>query len=207
MPRVAVVIFGTLWIVAMITYPGWNAFDPTSTSHDFSRNFLCDLLSARTPDGRSNFVGSIAMNAGAVALVLGSLLPLWWHAPVSGRWRTSNRLLGGVATALTLAICVEQAFAIPLPHGVITLAAGAAGLVPTAVVAVVDWRSSDGKTIRRALLLVMLIASLVNFVSYAFVQNGGELTLVVPVTQKVALVCLLAWLCLKPASTESPALS
>ena len=39
-----------------------------------------------------------------------------------------------------------------------------------------------------------------NFFSYAMVQLGGALTLVVPIAQKVALLCLLTWLYLKPAS-------
>lgn len=197
--RIAVLIFVASWIVAMSTYPGWNAFDSHSTGHDVLRNFLCDLLSATTPDGRSNLVGSIAMNAGAVVLVLGALLPLWWQVPLRGPWRCTSRVLGVVAALFTLTICVQQAFALAISHNTVTLSAAAAGLVPTTLLGVTDWRSVDTTTTRRVFLLGTILASLVNFFSYALVQLGSTLTLVVPIAQKVALVCLLAWLFLKPA--------
>ncbi len=200
MSRIAVLIFVALWIVAMSVYPGWNAFDSDSSGHDVLRHFLCDLLSATTPDGRSNLAGSIAMNAGAVTLVVGGLLPLWWQVPLSGPWRWTSRVLGVAAAILTLTICVEQAFALALSHNIVTLSAGAAGLVPTTLLAVTDWRSVDTTTTRRVLLLGTILASLANFVSYALVQLGGTLTLVVPIAQKVAVVCLVAWLFLKPAT-------
>ena len=201
--RLAVLAFMALWIVAMASYPGWNAFDSTSTGHDFLRNFLCDILSATTPDGRSNVVGAVAMNTGVLVLVAGALLPLWWHAPVRHPWQIAGRMLGGGAALLTLAICVEQAFALPLSHNVVTLTAGAAGLVPTFAVAAADWRSPDSTPTRRALLIGTLVASLANFVSYALVQLGGTLTPFVPAAQKVALVCLVGWLFLVPTRRQA----
>jgi len=129
--RIAVLIFVALWMVAMSSYPGWNAFDSHSVGHDVLRNFLCDLLAATTPDGRSNLVGSTAMNAGVVVLVLGALLPLWWQVPLRGPWRCTSRVLGVVAAIFSLTICVQQAFALAISHNTVTLSAAAAGLVPT----------------------------------------------------------------------------
>lgn len=200
MSRIAALVFVVLWIVAMSSYPGWSAFDAGSSGHDVLRNFLCDLLAATTPDGRSNLVGSIAMNVGAVTLVVVGLLPLWWRVPRSGPSLWANRVLGVVAAISTLAICGEQAFGLELSHHVVTLSAGAAGLLPTALLAVTDWRSPDTTITRRVFLVGTILASLVNFFSYAMVQLGGALTLVVPIAQKVALLCLLTWLYLKPAS-------
>lgn len=203
MSRLAVLIFVALWLVAMGVYPGWNSFDSNSSGHDVLRNFLCDLLSPTTPDGRSNLVGSIAMNAGVAVFVVGGLLPLWWRLPFDAPWRWMVRALGVVAAILTLTICVEQAFDLALSHNTVTLSAGAAGLVPTILLAMNDWRSIDATTARRTLLVGTILASLVNFVSYTLVQLGGTLTMVVPVAQRVALACLVGWLLLKPVTAPA----
>lgn len=198
MSRLAVLIFVALWILAMSVYPGGNSFDPDSSGHDVLRNFLCDILASTTPAGRSNLVGSIAMNSGMVVLVIGGLLPLWWRLPYGDPLRRILRVLGLIAAILTLTICVEQAFDLAWSHNTITLSAGAAGLVPTMLLALCDWRSSDSTAARRVFLVGTILASLVNFVSYTLVQLGGTLTMVVPVAQSVALVCLVVWLFLQP---------
>ncbi len=184
----------------MATYPGWNSFDPDSVGHDFFHNFLCDLLSSTTPDGRQNLVGAGFMNLGISVLVLGALLPLWWSVPLTGAWQLASRVLGAIAATLTLAICIEQALGLKWSHNVLTLSAGAAGLVPTMLVAWTDWRSVDATRTRRLLLGGVVLFSLANFVSYSLVQLGGTLTSFVPTTQKLALLCLVGWLCLKPAT-------
>ncbi|MFK7740533.1 MAG: hypothetical protein AB8H80_09420 [Planctomycetota bacterium] len=193
---VSIAAFTALWAAAMAAYPGWNAFDSASIGHSWWQNFLCDLLSAQTPDGRDNALASLAMTGATLALVFGSLLPIWLrYAPRSGPRRTLYRSLVGLAVLLATLIAVEQAWALPLPHGTATLAAGMAGLAPTAVVMQHDWRFG-GSRLRRVVSLLVLAAVGTNFVSYAMVQAGGELTPVVPTAQKLALVFLLLWLLL-----------
>ncbi|CAN0501986.1 unnamed protein product, partial [Discosporangium mesarthrocarpum] len=129
--RTVIVVFVLSWLFAMIAYPGWNAFDPDSTGYDPLRNFVCDLLSAKTPDGRGNVTSAVVMMFAINMLVATRLLPLWWRVPLRGPWRTATRALAVIAAALTLLICVEQLLALELPHGSLTLAAAAAGLLPT----------------------------------------------------------------------------
>lgn len=200
--RLTVTVFVGLFAAAMAVYPGWNRFDHESDGHDFLRNFLCDLLSATTPDGRSNARGAALMSAAVLALTLGGLLPLWWRACKHGPCRALGRVLGLAAAALTVAICAEQALGLRWPHHAITLSAGALGLVPTAMAAAADWCTSKRAALRRTLLLVTLAGAMTNFVSYALVQLGSPLTLWVPVSQKIALCGLLAWLAMEPLSSS-----
>jgi len=187
MRRVPIGVFVVLWWVAMAAYPGWNAFDPDSQGHDWLRNFLCDLLSAETPDGRDNVAGATAMSLAMLVLVFGAMMPLWRRTPL--------RVACWVAAALVVLVCAEQALALPLPHGLVTLAAGAVGAAPTAVVMWRDWRAS-GVLVRAAIALVAAF-TVANFVSYTIVQFGGALTPVVPTAQKGALCGLLLWLLLR----------
>ena len=185
MPRFSILIFVSLWIVAMVSYPGWNAFDSDSVGHDLLRNFLCDLLSAVTPDGRSNRLGCLAMNTAVVALVTTSLLPIWWRAS-TGRMQTAGRVLAVAATVLTLTICAEQALGLDLSHNVITLAAGAAGLLPTMLAAASDWRSPDHPALRRS-LLIALFASCWLLVT---VPNAFSLAAALPYLGLIAMAVL-----------------
>ncbi|MDF1838058.1 MAG: hypothetical protein P1V35_09335 [Planctomycetota bacterium] len=200
--RRTVVAFTAMWVLAMALYPGGSSFDAGSEGHDFFRNFLCDVLSSETSDGRANRWGAGSMAVGIVILIGGGLWPLWWRVPVAQPWRTLSRILGSVAAILTGLLCMEQAFRLDLSHHRITLTAGAAGLIPTVLVAVIDWRDSNVTLARKLWLSGTLLASLVNYVSYSMVQWGSELTPLVPTSQKLALLCLLAWLFVKPVEAE-----
>ena len=197
MQRIVIVVFLAFWLIAMMSYPGWNAFDAKSPSYDPLRNFLCDLLSAETPNGRNNVVSATAMTLAVSMLVVARLLPLWWNVRARGGWRTLCRALGVAASVLTLLIGIEQAFGLDLPHGTLTLMAGGFGLLPTTIVMFADWRSSRASPARRVAMLGMLVAGLVNFVSYSMVQLGQKLTPIVPTAQNCTLLLLLVWLWLK----------
>lgn len=198
MRRIAVALFVVLWITAMSLYPGGSAFDPDAVGHVWWRNFVCDLLASETSDGRSNRAGSIAMTTGVVVVVLFGMLRLWWSVRVGMRWRTVVRVVAIGAVLLTLGICVEQAMALPLPHGVLVMAAGVVGLVPTALAMRDDWQQPDDSFVRRGAMVGLGLSAIVNFVSYTIVQLGGPLTPVVPTAQKCAILFLLLWLWLIP---------
>lgn len=193
----------------MLSYPGWNAFSPASanTAYDPLRNFLCDLLSAETPDARDNVTGSTAMTLAITLLVTLVLLPLWWNVNAPQALRRCSRWFGVLAGLATLLICIEQAFDLDLPHGAVTLTAGGLALLPTLLVVRADWRSPHTPWSRRPIIVGMLLAMIANFVSYSIVQLGGELTRVVPTAQNSALALLLAWLWLHaaPTATSRPA--
>ncbi len=205
--RTVVAVFVALWVASMSLYPGGNIFAPGSDGHDFTRNFLCDLLTPVTADGRGNAPGAALMNVAVVALTIGGLLPLWWRASSNPLWRSTARSFGAAAAVLIGAICVDQAFGLRWSHNAVTLCAGALGLAPTAMVAATDWRAPRQKRLRRALLLGTMAASLVNFVSYALVQLGNPLTPVVPISQKVALLGLLGWMSIDPVGRPAAATS
>jgi hypothetical protein len=72
-----------------------------------------------------------------------------------------------------LTICVEPFRALPLSYNLITLAAGAAGLTPTAKMTVADWRGPGAAHLRRILMPGTIVASLVNNRSYSMLQAGS----------------------------------
>ncbi|MGK0153799.1 MAG: hypothetical protein ACI9SE_000747 [Neolewinella sp.] len=203
MRRAAVGLFVVLWITAMSTYPGWTQFDANSVGHDWWRNFLCDLLAAETPDGRINLLGSIAMTVSVVVVIFGGMLRLWWNVEALGHRRSIARTGAVLAIMLTLCICIEQVMALDLPHGVLALAAGGVGLVPTAMVMLDDWRRADCTWLRRFAIVGLGVSAVTNFVTYSIVQLGGELTPVVPTAQKFSIVFLLLWLWLVDHRTPS----
>ena len=188
-------VFAIAWVVAIATYPGWSAFDSGSTGYDPRHNFLCDLLSRRTPDGRDNSVASSALALGVVALLSFGLLRTWWRAPVSGRRRTLLRVSATACAVLSLALFAQLLFGLPVPHGATTLAAAATGFVPTACVARADWRR-EGRLVRW-LLVGLLGAAVTNFVGYACAQLGAPMIELVPIAQQVTLLCLLGWLAVR----------
>ncbi|MCB9869884.1 MAG: hypothetical protein H6837_08500 [Planctomycetes bacterium] len=183
-----------LWIAAAACYPGWNAFEPNRVGFDPCGNFVCDLLSGRTPDGRTNFASAACMATAVLLLVFGALLHLWLTPPASPRLRPWCRASGLLAAGLALGVCVEQAFALPLPHGTLALSAAAAGAFPTGAWVAADWRRDRGVTPRRMILALMCGAAVVEIVGYSVAQLGGPLTRVVPTTQNLAFLGLLGWL-------------
>ncbi|MCA8974135.1 MAG: hypothetical protein KDC98_05405 [Planctomycetes bacterium] len=194
-----------LWVAAMSTYPGWSALDPAATAFHPGRNFLCDLLSATTPDGQDNRLAATLMLMAAATVMFGGLLPAWWQVPGTAHGRRTARLMAILAAGLAVTICVEQGLQLALPHGPLTLAAGAAGLLPTALAMSGDWR--EGRTwLMRPLLGTFLVAALANLIGYAIVQLGGALTPVVPLAENAAFLLLLIWLALRGNDTDVPGL-
>jgi len=203
MRRAAVGLFVVLWVTAMCSYPGWTQMDANTHGHDWWRNFLCDLLASETPDGRTNLIGSIAMTVSVVVVIFGGLLRLWWNVDASRPRLMIARIAAVSAILLTLGICAEQAIGLDLPHGVLALAAGGVGLVPTAMVMLRDWRRADCTRLRRFAIVGLGVSAVTNFVSYTMVQLGGELTPVVPTAQKFSILFLLLWLWLYDESNTT----
>tara|TARA_R110002072_G_scaffold114317_7_gene244227 strand:+ start:3316 stop:3981 length:666 start_codon:yes stop_codon:yes gene_type:complete len=192
--RVSVLIFAVLFGWAMSLYPGWSRFDAGSVGHDFWRNFLCDLQSSELPDGRSNRAGSLVVTCAVMVLLAGALLPTWWRVDASPRKVRVARTLG-LSTAMLLCLSVgELVLRLPFSHNVLTLTAGAFGLSAMGIVLATSWRHAHRVT--RVVAVLFLVAAVINFTTYSAVQLGATLTLVVPASQRIALIGLLVWLAL-----------
>jgi hypothetical protein len=192
--RISVLIFVVLFGIAMNLYPGWNLFDPDSVGHDFWRNFVCDLQSSELPDGRTNRTASLVMTSAVVILLLGALLPTWWCLEAGPRTVRICRTFAIATTMLLVATVGELVLRMPLSHNVLTLSAGTFGLGATGIVLATSWERAHRAT--RGVAVLFLLAGLTNFTTYSAVQLGATMTIVVPASQRIALIGLLAWIVL-----------
>ncbi|MEO0481752.1 MAG: hypothetical protein AAF196_19985 [Planctomycetota bacterium] len=157
---------------------------------------MCHLLTRTTENGVDNTTSSALLLSATTLLVGGTLLPLWWHAATEPCMARACRGLGILSTALVVTLCVELFFDLPLPHGALALGAGAAGLFPTAIFGLSDWRRSDRIHLRHFLAVFALLSGAVNLVGYVLVELGQPLTMIVPTAQNLAFASLLGWLAL-----------
>ena len=88
----------------------------------------------------------------------------------------------------------ELVLRLPFSHNVLTLTAGAFGLSAMGIVLATSWRHAHRVT--RVVAVLFLVAAVINFTTYSAVQLGATLTLVVPASQRIALIGLLVWLAL-----------
>lgn len=192
--RVSVVVFAVLFAIAMDLYPGWNILEPTSIGHDFWRNFVCDLQSSELPDGRTNRTASLVMTGAVMALLFGALLPTWWRVEAGPRTVRISRTFALATAMLLLFTAAELVLRLPLSHTVLTLTAGTFGLGATGITLATSWARAQGAT--RGVAVLFLIAGLINFTTYLAVQFGATMTIIVPASQRIALIGLLVWLAL-----------
>ena len=190
-------VCASLWVAAIVCYPGWSSFYPDSGGYDFRHNFVCDLLSGVTPDGRDNSTSSTLMATSFAVLFVVHLCPAWWWASHHPALRRIARFLGVLATGLALLVCAEQVLSIRFPHGTLTLGAASAAAFPTALVIREDWRRSSHRSPLRYVLVALVVFASTNFVSYSVVQISGEASMVVPIAQNGTIPLLFAWLWLR----------
>lgn len=188
----------SLLVAAMMLYPGGDKFDADSVGYRFWHTFICDLLEAETPGAHQNEVGAILTVAAMAILTIGGLLQLWWDPPGPPATAAALKVsrISGVACCLfTLLVCVEVALRLSISHELITLLAGASGLLASIAPFVGVLRSPSAPVLVKVTGLAVIVAVLVNLAYYGQIAWAGEpLPPELAATQKCALLLIVIWL-------------
>ncbi len=206
--RVCLVAFVLLMAASMYAYPGGDQFDLQHDGHRFWHNFVCDLFETEALNGEPNQLGAALAGLAVVLMLLGVLLPLWWHPHGPGEGRRAVVLLsrgaGGLSTLCMLLMCVEVALRLPLEHALLALTGSGTGLLATVAVVVGGLLQPDRSLLDRGLGLAVVVGAAINIIYFVSVEWGdARLTPVLPGMQKVIAALLVAWLFVR-TRTEPP---
>jgi uncharacterized membrane protein (DUF441 family) len=194
-----VLAFVVLYAVALRLYPGGTWLDRNEPA-SFWKNFLCDLEWEIALDGRPNPVGSRVMKLGMIVLSA-AFAPLWLVLPrlfVRGEGGTVGRAVQttGVISAIgTLAVPLTPSDRFGAWHSLAVVVAGISGLF-AAVLAVVGLRRHEAQPLLAARIgIAMLVTAAFDLALYVrLVVTAGDVPLVLPVVQKIALLFTLAFM-------------
>ena len=203
--------FVLLMVASMWAYPGGDQFDLQHDGHRFFHNFICDLFESEALNGKPNGLGAALAGLAVLVMFLGVLLPLWWY-PFGENGGPRGlvifaRSAGALSTACMLLMCVEVAMRLPIEHALLALTTAGAGLVATIAVVVGGLLQPQRSWLDRGLGLAVVISAAANIIYFVSVEFGdAKLTPVLPGTQKLIAVVLIAWLSVRTrASGAQPA--
>jgi hypothetical protein len=193
--------FAALMTVAMFQYPGGNYLDRAAVGHRFWSNFMCDLAAEVALDGRPIPLHGLVAQAAMVTLAVAMAL-LWWVLPamfparprLGGLVRGAGTLsfLGSVAVVLTPSSRYGGA-----AHGVAILTAAVPVLVAGVASLAAQARDEPPPRVAAAVGMMTLVATLLTLGLYIRqLALGGETPALLPASQRVALLGLLAWMAL-----------
>lgn len=195
------VLFGVLICLSMSAYPGGTWEEPGAIGHSQVRNFLCDLTRPLALNGTPNEAGSRYAELGLLAYAL-ALIPFFLVMPAvfpdRPRLGKLARLAGVLAGLGGVGIVLVPSYRYgPNLHGVAVLLTAVPGL--TAAVSATAGVFTTHSSIRliRAAALGTLISTGVAVVMFAVqLARGLETTPGLPVLEKLALACSVAWMLL-----------
>lgn len=187
--------FALLIGLAMRTYPGGTAWDPTASGHHFWLNYVCDLARTTALDGRPNGPGSCLAQAALLVLGGGALLS-WWGCPWLFRGASTLaaavRALGSSSVAGMLAVALLPSDRFAALHPLALALSGGPGLAAAAC-------ASVGLARRERLAFGVgvtgLLLGAVDLALYAGQLAGHDPGPVAAVLERVAFLVELAWMC------------
>lgn len=78
-PLFGIIVFVTLYAIALFLYPGGSQTDTTATSFSFLHNYWCDIFGANAYNGAPNPAQFVAI--AAMFVLCPSIALLWWWLP------------------------------------------------------------------------------------------------------------------------------
>jgi hypothetical protein len=190
--------FVALYVVALRNYPGGTWFDRNEAG-SFWKNFLCDLEWEAGLNGLPN-PGSRAMKLGMIALSV-AFAPLWYILPRlfgRGDGGTLGRAVQttGIISALgTLAVPLTPSDRFGAWHSLAVVVAGISGLFAAILAVVGLFRYERAPKPAARIGAAMLLTAAFDLALYVrLVVTKGDVPLVLPVVQKVALFLTLAFM-------------
>lgn len=200
-----VLVFGVLIARSMSAYPGGTWEEPTAAGHSQVRNFLCDLTRPTALNGVPNEAGSQYAELGLLAYAV-ALIPFFLIMPAvfPDRRRTGRvaAIAGVIAGIGGVGIVMVPSYRFgAMPHGVAVLLTAIPGL--TAAVAATLGVFTTQRSIRpiRAAAMATLLVTAAAVVMFAIqLARGVETTPGLPVLEKLAMGCSIAWMLLTVAA-------
>lgn len=203
------VAFLVLISLSMSAYPGGTWEEPSCTGHSQVRNFLCDLTRPTALNGTPNADGSRYAELGLLAYTL-ALIPFFLLMPAvfPDRPRLGRlALVAGVLTGLGgVGIVLVPSYKYgPNPHGLAVLLTAVPGLTAAiaATVGVFTTKASI-RPIRLAALATLAVTVLAVLMFAQQLARGLETTPGLPVLEKLALACSMAWMAMTAAYRPGP---
>lgn len=194
----SVAAFVAFELMAMFLYPGGTWWDSTTRGASFWQNYLCDLESEVALNHMPNLEGSRFGKAAILVMIVG-LAPFWWIVPrlfgTLPRLGRAVRVLGLISLAGIVGVGLMPSSRFGWLHGVAVVIAGVPGLSAAVLAVVALTRAEARPRTAAALGGAMLVFALTDFSLYTRTMiAGGPGPLVLPVSQKIALLLLLMWM-------------
>jgi hypothetical protein len=205
--------FLALASAAMAAYPGGSWLEQRAASHDFWRNFLCDVLGPVAINRQPNPLGSALMISAMLVMAVG-LATAWWaipwlFTPVAGKTQepppfTPSGVEGALGRALRISGMTSMVGLIAVPltpptvsyawHAAAVFGGGAPALLAWTLAVIGLWRAP--KTKRLGVLGAVALASVaVALGLYALaLGDTAHPNLLLPVSHRVATALFVAWL-------------
>jgi hypothetical protein len=188
----AIVVGGTLLVLAMGRYPGGTELDRHTAGHSFWFNFLCDLTSDRAINGAPNGGGAFARAAMAVFSV--GMGAFWLILPAEfPRHRTIGAIVRVSGAVSALGFLAVPAAAGPW-HPVAVFAAAVFGVLAAALGFAATVRYVRYKPLLGA-ALGSIAAATADSILYAqrVADDYRSCPPALPVVQRLTLLFVLAW--------------
>jgi hypothetical protein len=194
----SVAAFFALEAPAMVLYHGGTGWDAGAPGYSFWDNYLCDLLRREAIDGAPNAVGATLAAAAMISLLAG-LVPFWLELPrlLGARSRIAPlaRALGLLSVAGVVGVVLLPSDRFGAIHGLAVVVAAVPGLLASFLAVLGLARHEEAPRVAAAVGAAWLGFAAVDFVFYArHLAAGNEGSPLLPAAQKVALVCLMAWM-------------
>jgi len=189
-------LFALLITAAMWVYPGGTWQDPSAVGHRFFANYYCDLLRRPALNGKDNALGAALGTAGFACLGL-ALGPFWIQVSrlLGARARAFVRVAGVICAAATAVVALLPSDRFPSLHAPAVLTAGGLGLICGAACSVAAVRRRREIPAFAGASVLLLSAATLNLVLYVNVAYfDGADTIVLPASQKLATLGLIAWI-------------
>ena len=187
---IALCCFGLALSMAMARYPGGHELDPTSTGHNFWRNYLCDLLEVRAINGSPNAALSLArFGLGAFLGVIGPLWLLLATLLEEHSWQRRWLIcLGFVSLVAMPGIAMRMT---DWGHALVIVVAFGPAL-GALVLGVQGLGARFGRT-TNVLGIGMLCCAFATFALYSHQLHTGVATGILPIVQRLTMIALLLW--------------
>ena len=183
-PLFGSLLYGILYFIATLLYPGGSQFNKQSKGFSWMHNYWCNLLNEPAINGQHNPARPVALTAMAVLCM--ALTIFWYMFPAYVKFHKNIRLLlqfSGIAAMAT------GLFLFTAQHDAVINGATFFGMVALTGTFIGLNRLRWTKLFRMGLFIVPLI--IVNNVLY----YGNGLIYYLPVVQKITFLYFLLWVC------------
>lgn len=182
-PLFGSLLYGGLYFIATLIYPGGSQFDKQAKGFSWMHNYWCNLLHEYAINGQPNPARPVAL--AAMAILCATIMIFWFIFPVYAGFQKNTRIL---LQTSGMAAMVTGLFLSTTYHDTVINTAGLFGLIALAGTLAGLRRLRLTGLFWMGLLILLLIA-LNNILYY-----GPGQMYYLPLVQKVTFLCFLLWI-------------